>query len=216
MTKVTEAYVQARRERIREAALRVFARTGVERARIEEIAAEAGVSYGTVYQYYPSKETLLQAVIEHWMAMDQTSRARAAEGTDSPRETLLRMIHLFLVGLQSGAYREHVLVGMEAELAAARRPETLGATQRAMRQAELGITEDLVRRAQAAGEIDPAVDARALAVLMNAIGVGLFQMVLSLDDEVDHEAMARVTDQFFQRFAIRLPDEGPEGVRDEA
>jgi hypothetical protein len=122
------------------------------------------------------------------------------------------MIHLFLVGLESGAYREHALVGMEAELAAARRPETLGETQRAMRRAELDITEELVRRAQAAGEIDPAVDARALSVLMNAIGLGLFQMVLSLGDQIDREAMAGIADQFFRRFALRLGEREPEAT----
>jgi AcrR family transcriptional regulator len=205
MTRVTQAQLDARRDRIRDAALRVFARRGVAATRMQEVAAEAGISYGAVYQYFPTKEALLEAVIEHWMAMYRASFARAAESTDSPLETLRRMIHLYLVGLERDAFREHALVDMEAQLAAARRPATLGATYQAMQRAELAITEDVVRRAQGAGELDPTVESRALAVLMNAIGRGLFQLMPALKDNIDREALARVTDQFFRRFARPLP-----------
>ena len=40
------------------AALRVFARDGISRSRIADIAAEAGISTSTLYEYYRSKEDL--------------------------------------------------------------------------------------------------------------------------------------------------------------
>ncbi len=40
------------------AALRVFARDGISRSRIADIAAEAGISTSTLYEYYKSKEDL--------------------------------------------------------------------------------------------------------------------------------------------------------------
>ncbi|SEF08052.1 transcriptional regulator, TetR family [Rhizobiales bacterium GAS191] len=48
-----------RREReILRAALRVFARDGISRARIGDIAAEAGMPVSSIYEYFPSKEDL--------------------------------------------------------------------------------------------------------------------------------------------------------------
>ena len=45
-------------QQILNAALRVFARDGISRSRIADIAAEAGISTSTLYEYYKSKEDL--------------------------------------------------------------------------------------------------------------------------------------------------------------
>lgn len=47
---------------ILDAALYVFAHEGLGGARIDAIAKKAGVSYGTVYYYYPTKESLFHIV----------------------------------------------------------------------------------------------------------------------------------------------------------
>lgn len=49
---------------ITEAAARVFATEGLERSTIARIAKVAGVSVGSLYQYFPSKEALIVAVFE--------------------------------------------------------------------------------------------------------------------------------------------------------
>jgi AcrR family transcriptional regulator len=50
---------EKRRQEIIEAAARVFARKGFERATTREIALEADVSEGTIYNYFASKQQLL-------------------------------------------------------------------------------------------------------------------------------------------------------------
>lgn len=50
---------EKRRHEIVEAAARVFARKGFERATTREIAREAGISEGTIYNYFASKQQLL-------------------------------------------------------------------------------------------------------------------------------------------------------------
>lgn len=47
-----------------EATARLLVREGYDRASTNRIAAEAGVSIGSLYQYYPSKEALVAAVID--------------------------------------------------------------------------------------------------------------------------------------------------------
>lgn len=67
-----EARVQPLRERLREettraiseAAEQVFAEKGVREARVEEIAARAGVSVGTVYNYFEDRDALLADLLE--------------------------------------------------------------------------------------------------------------------------------------------------------
>jgi len=51
-----------RRQGILEAAARVFARKGFEKATTREIAQEADVSEGTIYNYFASKQQLLMAL----------------------------------------------------------------------------------------------------------------------------------------------------------
>ncbi len=54
-----EELVQKRSVQILEAAARVFAQKGYHAATTKEIAAQAGVSEGTIYNYFQSKEDLL-------------------------------------------------------------------------------------------------------------------------------------------------------------
>ena len=51
-----------RDQEILRAASRVFARDGIARSRIGDIAAEAGMPVSTIYEYYASKEDLAHAV----------------------------------------------------------------------------------------------------------------------------------------------------------
>ena len=46
-----------------EAALDLFVEKGFAATRVEEVAAQAGVSKGTLFLYFPSKEDLFKAVV---------------------------------------------------------------------------------------------------------------------------------------------------------
>jgi AcrR family transcriptional regulator len=58
----------ARPQELLEAALALFGEKGFAATRIEEVAQRAGVSKGTLYLYYPSKEELFKAVIAHYLS----------------------------------------------------------------------------------------------------------------------------------------------------
>ncbi len=58
---------EARPQELLDAALDLFVEKGFSATRSEEVAQRAGVSKGTLYLYYPSKEELLKEVIRHNM-----------------------------------------------------------------------------------------------------------------------------------------------------
>jgi len=68
---VRDLVARARREQIVEAATRVFAQKGFSRATTREVAREAGVSEGTIYNYFEDKDALLMAILER---LNETER----------------------------------------------------------------------------------------------------------------------------------------------
>ena len=62
-----------KRERILDAAVRVFAEKGFYGAKVSEIAREAGVADGTIYLYFKSKDDLLISLFEDRMAQINTA-----------------------------------------------------------------------------------------------------------------------------------------------
>jgi AcrR family transcriptional regulator len=68
---VRDLVVRARREQIVEAATRVFAEKGFRRATTREVAREAGVSEGTIYNYFEDKDDLLMAILHR---LNETER----------------------------------------------------------------------------------------------------------------------------------------------
>jgi AcrR family transcriptional regulator len=54
---------EARPAEILDAALAIFKERGFAATRLEDVAARAGVTKGTIYLYYPSKEELFKAVV---------------------------------------------------------------------------------------------------------------------------------------------------------
>ncbi|MDD4802558.1 MAG: TetR/AcrR family transcriptional regulator [Syntrophomonas sp.] len=55
---------KGKRELIMEAAIKVFSRKGYNYTKMEEIAIEAGIGKGTIYEYFASKLQLLQEILE--------------------------------------------------------------------------------------------------------------------------------------------------------
>lgn len=73
-----------------EAALTLFVEKGFAATRAEEVAQRAGVSKGTLYLYYPSKEELLKAVIAHYLSARIAATAEEVRRIDGPMAPVLR------------------------------------------------------------------------------------------------------------------------------
>jgi AcrR family transcriptional regulator len=76
-----------------EATARILVKEGFDKASTNRIADVAGVSVGSLYQYFPSKEALVAAVAErHQQEIMQTVRGELAEVLALPVEKAMRKL----------------------------------------------------------------------------------------------------------------------------
>ncbi|UIY29096.1 TetR/AcrR family transcriptional regulator [Neorhizobium galegae] len=96
MKKLTRAEQKALRPaQILDAAFEEFIEHGYTAARVEDIAARIGVTKGTVYVYFPTKEVLFSAMARHIAVPFEDVLADARELTGSCAERLRSLILLF-------------------------------------------------------------------------------------------------------------------------
>jgi AcrR family transcriptional regulator len=78
-------------ERIIAAGQQVLLRDGYERASTNRVAAEAGISPGSLYQYFPDKEAILAAVVDRYSEeLSAQLTAVLADRLDAPVPQLIR------------------------------------------------------------------------------------------------------------------------------
>jgi AcrR family transcriptional regulator len=78
-------------ESLLDATARVLLKEGYDRASTNRIAQAAGVSIGSLYQYFPSKEALVAAVIDrHMEEMMQLVRKALLKAGNSPLQQTVR------------------------------------------------------------------------------------------------------------------------------
>jgi AcrR family transcriptional regulator len=75
---------QARRQAILDAALAIFAERGFDAARLDDVAARAGVAKGTLYLYFHDKEALFEELIRSAVKPVFEGISQAARADDVP------------------------------------------------------------------------------------------------------------------------------------
>jgi AcrR family transcriptional regulator len=163
--KIAEEARAARRDQIIAAAAECFARSGYHVTTMADIAEAAGVSKGTPYLYFPSKEALFIALYEEW---DCGLAARAGAAVGGLPETARRSPRAVLAAVAS-AVAAHVTANprtcrvlMEATTLAAYEP-AIAAKVQAANAANLDQLTGLFKAGIAAREwpdADPALRAR--------------------------------------------------------
>ncbi|MBW8813290.1 MAG: TetR family transcriptional regulator [Caulobacterales bacterium] len=91
--RASQARSRATVEALVEATARILVREGFDAASTNRIAREAGVSIGSLYQYFPSKEALVVAVVErHNRELVTVVREALGEVADQPFEVAVRRL----------------------------------------------------------------------------------------------------------------------------
>ncbi|QCG96967.1 TetR/AcrR family transcriptional regulator [Azospirillum sp. TSA2s] len=163
---------EARPQEIVAAAMDVFAERGFAAARLEEVASRAGVSKGTLYLYFPSKDELFKAVIRAAILPNlQQAEAlvAAAGGPCFPvLERLLRTVARLIATTRMAVIPRLVI----AE--AGNFPELAAFYHREVIRRGFGVLAALLRRGIDSGEfrpveVDPTVRLIVAPLLMSAV-----------------------------------------------
>ena len=169
---------EERRRQILEAALTVFGQKGFNGANVSDVAAQAGVSQGTIYWYFESKEELLtQALLFFFEGFGQGTLEALAQCPTAAEK--LRALGQAMVGFATEAEGLFTLF-LEFWASSARRAET-GQLWIGMlveyKDLVVGIIEEGIRN----GEFAP-LDAEPLVWAMMAAYDGLAAYDMFLPD----------------------------------
>jgi TetR/AcrR family transcriptional regulator, cholesterol catabolism regulator len=148
--------------RIHAAAVALFRRQGYKATTIEQIAERADVARGTVFNYFPSKESLLDALSAdvHVKLLDELGDARSWSG--SCREQVVRL----LVTLARLAQEDRVVFRLVLD-------QNLRDFWRDAQKDPLGLhikaaVRSALRAGRTRGELDPSVRPESAARLIEA------------------------------------------------
>jgi len=81
------------RSNIREAAIKLFSSRGYNKASVDDICAEAGISKGAFYHHFKSKQTLFLALLDYWL--ETIDNAIEASKDKPAPETFMQMTKTF-------------------------------------------------------------------------------------------------------------------------
>ena len=157
-----------RRDEILAAAQRCFVRSGFHGASMQDICAEAGMSPGNLYRYFPSKEALIAGISQR----DRTQVAQEFAAAD-----LSRGFFAVLEGMAQHhfAQRPHEQVAMCIEVMSEARRNPEIARMVAAFDADVGKwLVDLMRAAAERGDIPDDVNFEGVATMLMIIADGVW------------------------------------------
>lgn len=191
-----------KRQRILDAAKRRFGRSGIRATTMQDIAQEAGVAVGTIYQFFPDKDALILAWVDehrrliriHW----EQVLALPITADQKLREFLKVRFHTVRTMREEPAVNEIARVVMRLA------PETITA----MSQTALGYLRSIIEEGHEAGLLPSAVPEVDAEILFHSM-TGFFP---AHDDPIHprptEETMLRVVDWFIAKW--KLPPSPPQ------
>jgi AcrR family transcriptional regulator len=153
----------ATKEQIVRAAASLLATKGYEATSLDDVAAAAGITKGTVYYHFDSKEALYWAVVAPNVATTILRAEEAVARNPNPRDAIIELVMLLTGGARESNekymyYQE--MLPLNDEMRRAIRAEE--------RRYE-ALVADVIRRGQEAGDMTPG-DPQMLALII--IGAG--------------------------------------------
>jgi AcrR family transcriptional regulator len=186
---------RAKFDAILAAALDVFVEKGFADARLDDVAARAGVAKGTIYLYLASKEALFEALIHTGIAEPIDAIEAKILAADLPVEDTLRMLLTFLLQEVIGTRRREIVRLILSE--AGRFPNIAAVYHREVLSRGMGLLRRIAERAVERGEFrsDELVRFPQLAIapaIVALLWANLFQHLDPLDIDGMFEAHLRL------------------------
>lgn len=175
---------KAKLQAILDAALDVFLEKGFAEARLDDVAAQAGVAKGTIYLYVPSKQALFEALVKSGTGGAIGTIEQKVLTLDISAEEQLKALFAFLRQEVLGTRRVDIVRLLLRE--APRFPELAEIYHREVISRGLGLLRAIAERGVARGEFrsDELVRFPQLAIapgLVALLWTSLFQRLEPID-----------------------------------
>lgn len=187
MPRSSAAHAAEVRGRILSGADRAFRAHGFRGTSIPAIAAEAGVSVGLIYRYFPSKEELFLSVCQASTDAQLDDLAAALGAIADPRQRLRAAIERFVRSLSEDRWGAIVI---HAWAEADRNPRLRDMLDRLFEQ-QRGFAAMFIREAIARGEAPADLDADAISLAAAMLLHGAIAYHLQRGPRFDEEAVIR-------------------------
>ena len=172
-----------RPRQIIEAAFKVFARDGLT-ARMSDVADEAGVSKGTLYLYFDSKDHLIEALVMAMFDEDLQSLQAIVDEDRPVADRLLDYVHE--AAAHFAIMQEQAAIAAEV-FAAAARDKGLLQVILSYYDRYWKLLADLFQQGVARGELRPDIDPDQVARRLTAMWDGEMMVLLLYPDSADIE-----------------------------
>jgi TetR/AcrR family fatty acid metabolism transcriptional regulator len=159
-----------KRERILDAAVKVFAAEGFYNAKVSQIAQAAGVADGTIYLYFKSKDDLLIQLFEDRMERVNATLREALATNDSAAVRLKRVVRLHLEMVESNRDMAEV-ISVELRQSSKFIREYANPKFAEFLRAIAGAVVEGQRAGELRSDIDPYIFARSLFGALDEIAV---------------------------------------------
>jgi AcrR family transcriptional regulator len=168
--KVPEAYLQARRNEIMDAAVKCFMEKGFHNTTMQDIYDATKLSPGAVYNYFSSKEDIVVSVLKEFRDWSISSITPLL--SENQPESLIKYIEFWISYSRQYVSPERFSITLDYYSEAARKNNIREAVLESQDVSHDKIIE-IVKNNQRTGKINPKLDPLATARVMGSMVFGL-------------------------------------------
>jgi AcrR family transcriptional regulator len=181
MPKITAVQRETRRQQILAAALKCFSRDGFHNTTTADIVRESGVSQGTLYLYFATKDEIIVALADD-RHQGEAFLSAMAQSEQDPIEGLTLLLELHGESLDSPGRIDARRVGIQGWAEALRNPTVHASVTEGSSLVRKEIVR-LIARGQRTGQIRPEIAPEAVARMLIALFRGL-TLEVSLGEDI--------------------------------
>jgi AcrR family transcriptional regulator len=173
MPRLTPARAEARRRQVLEAAVACFARDGFQRATMQDVVREAGLSPGAIYCHFRSKEEIAFAAVGMRRA-EELTLLKAVLANPDPATAIEQLVGAFLARLKQPDERTWRALAVQLWAESLRDERMLAVVQDGVRQAQIllaAVLRDAFAKRPKPGRMDPDALARVLIAVFQGLAL---------------------------------------------
>lgn len=195
MPRVNAEHLTARRQQILDAAEVCFSRSGFHKTTMQEIISQSNLSAGAIYNYFNSKEDIIESIAELRHLNERETISNIADGVPSS-QVLQKLATAFTEELLTadGIQRRRVSVLAWAE--ALLNPKVAASVQEGLDGPRLALIE-LLQEIELPPDLQPDAVARMYVAMFHG-----FVLQMLWDPKTPHQEMMKVFDHLVGAIAV--------------